>query len=739
MARIIVTSRYLKSGNKKNLSNYVKYIATRTGAVRNEVNEKILPVTDNQKQLIENLLKDFPEGKDMFEYDDYVKDPNQKTASKLIGEIIERNSDRIANRENYVKYLGNRPGAVKLGEHGLFSQEDKPIDLKAAAKEIANHKGTVWTHVVSLRRDNAEQTGYTDLNSWRELVKRKIPVIAEASKISMKNLRWYAAFHDKETNPHVHIVVYSTNPKEGFLTNKGIEKIRSAFANDIYHDELYELYGRQTALRDDLKNESAKLMHTLGENIRTGNSETNDLIKSVAKLSERLSNCKGKLYYKYLPPEIKKTVDDIIFQLAGNDSIQKMYELWCEMEQHKHDIYSSAKVNFPPMTENKSFDSVKNMIIKTVSEMRTIPADPFNFDLPEPSDDDYSFEIDIEPLPEPEEYPQETTPLSGSNDIFKSVSKDDSKAKEYYEKALAGFKGIEASGQADDNLLYKIGQMYKRGLGTDIDTKTAIDYFRRAAELNNKNALRTIALEYISGENIEQDIDKGIEMLTDLSDSGDNLAAYKLGRIYLAGEVVFKDVGKAEKYLQQAAGGGNEFAVYSLAKLYLMDEKKDISKAAQLLEKACGCETIKSYAAYTYAKLLTDDNEFCDAEKAISHLEETAEDNNWFSFLLGQIYAFGKGGIERDKEKAVEWLTKSAEAGNEYAGALIQHIDDYEQAQLVDSIFVLFVNLSRLIEDDYSRSQRRVEAQVDWKLRKVMDQKKEALGIKTDNSFYFDY
>ena len=124
--------------------------------------------------------------------------------------------------------------------------------------------------------------------------------------------------------------------------------------------------------------------------------------------------------------------------------------------------------------------------------------------------------------------------------------------------------------------------------------------------------------------------------------------------------------------------------MYALAKLYLMDEKKDISKAAQLLEKACGFETIKPYAAYTYAKLLTDDDEFRDEEKAISLLEETADDNNWCSFLLGQIYAFGKGEIERDKEKAAEWLTKSAEAGNEYAGALLQHIDDYEQAQLVD-------------------------------------------------------
>ena len=914
MAKIIVTSRYLKSGSKGNLSNYVKYIATRPGSVSNSSNREIKPVTDNQKQFIEKLLKDFPEGKEMFEYDDYISKPSEVTASKLIGEIIERNSDRIANRKNFVGYLGKRPGVVKLGEHGLFSQEDKPIDLKAVAKEISAHKGNVWTHVVALRRDNAEKTGYTDLNSWRELVKRNIPKIAEASKIDMKNLKWYAAFHDKETNPHVHIIVYSTDPREGFLTNKGIEKIRSAFANDIYHDELYNLYGRQTALRDDLKKESAKLMHKLAENIRTGNSVTNDLIKSVAKLSEQLSNCKGKLYYKYLPPEVKKTVDDIFSQLAGNESIQKMYELWCEMEQQKHDIYSSAKVNFPPMTENKTFVSVRNMIIKTVSEFETVPSEPANFYPPEPSDDgsgdDYSFEIDTEPLTNPVEYPHDITPVTGNyyinwskeykaackliyakesgNDDFdkaeklllseagkgnvlalfdlgrfytaekferkddsrsesyyadalkgfmqlqgkdeyeklhayicyrigkmycyglgtakdeaeafkwfeksavagnkfaqfsigncyyygsgieqnyekafrwykasaeqgqpyaqyalaqmysrgEAVLKDDAKAKEYYEKALAGFKGIEASGQADDNLLYKIGQMYKQGLGTDTDTKTALDYFRRAAELNNKNAQRTMALEYISGGNIEQDIDKGIEMLTELADGGDNLAAYKLGRIYLAGEVVFKDVGKAEKYLQQAAGGGNEFAMYALAKLYLMDEKKDISKAAQLLEKTCDFETIKPYAAYTYAKLLTDDNKFRDSEKAISLLEETAEDNNWCSFLLGQIYAYGKGGIARDKEKAVVWLARSADAGNEYAGALLQHIDDYEQSQLVDSIFGLFVNLSRLIEDDYSRSQRGVEAQVDRKLRKVMDQKKAELGIKADGNIHFDY
>ena len=369
MPKIIVTSRYLKSVSKKNISNYVKYIATRPGSIVNDLDRKKLPATDSQKALINDLLKDFPEGKDIYEYEDYIHLPNQETASRLIKEIVERNADRIENRKNYVDYLAKRPGVVKAGAHGLFSQEDKPIDLNAVAKEIANHKGNVWTHVVAMRRDNAEQTGYTDLNSWRELVKRKIPVIAEASKIDIRNLKWYAAFHDKETNPHVHIIVYSTDPKEGFLTNKGIEKIRSAFVNDIYHDELYNLYGRQTALRDDLKNESKMLMHKLAAEIQNSDNITEELTASVQTLAKQLNSYSGRKYYKYLPKHIKKTVDDIFEQLAANETIREMYKLWCDIEQQKHDVYSSAKVTFPSMAHNTAFSSVRNMIIKTISEM----------------------------------------------------------------------------------------------------------------------------------------------------------------------------------------------------------------------------------------------------------------------------------------------------------------------------------------------------------------------------------
>ncbi len=310
MPKIFVTSRYLKCGSKKNLKNYVKYIATREGVVRT-----------------------------------------------------------VSKRENYVGYIANRPGTVKFNSHGLFNEKNEPINLEKIAKEIADHRGNVWTHVVSLRRDDAQKMGYDNLKAWRDLVIRQIPNIAKNQKIDLKNLRWYAAFHDKKTNPHVHIIVYSENEREGFLTNHGIEKIRSGFANDIYSDELHHLYEQQTDLRNLLKKESEQLMKSLAKSISENNIFDAELMNLVAKLHGLLADSKGKKVYGYLKSDVKKTVDEIFMRLASNESVKKMYNLWCEMEQQKHDVYSSAKVQFPKLVDNKEFRSVKNMIVQTVMQM----------------------------------------------------------------------------------------------------------------------------------------------------------------------------------------------------------------------------------------------------------------------------------------------------------------------------------------------------------------------------------
>ena len=163
--------------------------------------------------------------------------------------------------------------------------------------------------------------------------------------------------------------MYSTNEREGFLTEHGIEKIRSSFMNDIYADELKHLYQQQTDTRDLLKAESAKLMKKLADGINGEEYVDTEIVVLLRKLHGQLRNTKGKKVYGYLQKDTKRTVDEIFFRLAQNESIQKMYRLWCDMEQSKHDFYSSAKVEFPSMVDNEQFKSVKNMIVKTVAEL----------------------------------------------------------------------------------------------------------------------------------------------------------------------------------------------------------------------------------------------------------------------------------------------------------------------------------------------------------------------------------
>ena len=572
MPKIIVTSRYLKSGSKKNLANYVRYVATREGSVAVKNIDENAPATKNQQELILSLLNDFPDSKELFEYEDYVKKPNLKNGSALISEVIDRNMDRLTNRRNYVGYLANRPGSVKLGSHGLFNEKDEPIDLEKVAKEVADHGGNVWTHVVSLRRDDAQKMGYDNLTAWRDLVIRQIPNIAKNSKINIANLKWYAAFHDKKTNPHVHIIVYSENEREGFLTNYGIEKIRSSFANDIYADELHHLYEQQTDLRNLLKKESEQLMKQLAEKISQDNNFDAELMNLVAKLHTQLAESKGKKVYGYLKSDAKKTVDEIFARLADNESVKKMYDLWCEMEQQKHDVYSSAKVDFPSLVDNKEFKSVKNMIVQTVLQM----------DFP-------VHEIESE---------EQTT-----------LSQED------------------------------------------------------------------------------------MERLIKRADSGDVFACYKLGKIYLRGEIVNQDLDKAEKYLLSAED--NEFTQYALGKLYLQKEKYDI-------------------------------------QKAISYFEKSADKNMQASYQLGRLYFFGADGLEKDEEKAMEFLNLSTEQGNEYAQNFIDNTEHFENEMLANTIFSLFVNLSRCIEDDYHHKFQSGRKMIDSKLRRVIQEKKQSLGIKNE-------
>lgn len=344
MPKIIVTSRYIKPNAHKCFGNYIKYIATREGVA----------IPENKREI---------------------------------------------DREIFINYLDSRPQS-----HGLFTGTDEKIVLDKAAKEVSNHQGTIWTHIVSLRREDAERMGYNTLDAWRYLVRRHISDIAEAQKILPENLRWYAAFHNKKTNPHVHIVVYSQNPKEGYLTNVGIEKIRSAFANDIYKDELQNLYQQQTVVRDKLRSEAKFVMKNLLSELQNSKFENKHLEELVLKLHSQLRYSKGKKIYGYLQPNVKKTVDEIVAELAKNPVLKKMYEEWCELEQRKYKSYTSALQKFPQLEENKLFKPIKNAVIRAVLDMQYPVSEP-NFESDELS------ETDSTP-------PQNNTQSSVQNAIF---------------------------------------------------------------------------------------------------------------------------------------------------------------------------------------------------------------------------------------------------------------------------------------------------------------------------------
>ena len=908
MSQLIVTSRYLKSGNQKNKTkrrNYTKYIATReTVEIRSQkFVDRNANATKNQEQLINDLINDFPESKRYLEYEDYEREPTIENAGELISTIVERNADVVGNRQNFVGYMAMRPGVEKRGSHGLFNEKNEPIILNQAANEIAEHKGNVWSHVVSLRREDAVRLGYDNSDAWRELVKRHISDIAKAQNIPLCNLKWYAAYHDTTHHPHIHLLVYSTNPKQGFLTKAGIDKIRSAFANDIFHDDLQSIYQEQTVSRDELKavskNEFESIVNMIASNDRT-DPQLEELIR---KLYIKLQNVKGKKVYGYLPKEIKETVNKIFSELAKDENIRQLYDKWCSLERLKCKTYTQKEKELPSLTDNKVFQPVRNMIIRTVLNMKPFDVNT-EIEGSEPNDeyiDNTPQNVlplfdEAEPLEEKEtdesaaaikyyikwndQYKKACKLIYGKdaklNDFKKAeqlllsesqrgnvladydlgklystdklgerneetsiakytralqgflqiepnskklkpyvqyrigkmfcyglgteqdyekafewfersakqknkfaqfslanlyyygsgiekdlsqaflwyqksssqgqpyaaysiaqmyrygeyVTKDNDTAQRYYQQALSGFLKIENNDMANDDLFYKLGQMFKLGLGTNSDVTKAIEYFRRSAEMNNKNGLfeygkalligehipqntdsavkllekavklknsnakRFLALEYISGEHLEQDIEKGIALLTECADSGDVIASYRLGKIYLQGEIMFQNLDKAERYLLLAED--NEYVQYALAKLYLQEEKYDI-------------------------------------QKAVNYFENCADKNHWASYQLGRIYLFGAAELTKDKEQAIEWFTKSANDGNEYAQAMLDNISKFENDLLANTIFSLFVSLSRCIQDSYDNDHKVLQSRVDRKLMRVIRKKKMELGEKEEN------
>ena len=549
MARLIVKSPYIRCGGGQSAGGYLKYIATRE---RVEIIPDDRPPTNKQEQLLAKLVADFPDAQELMEYEDYLSHPTKATASALITLTLESNWDRLSSMEGYAKYIALRPRAERLGEHGLFGDDDA-VDLAAVADELDRYNGNVWTHIISLHREDAARLGYDHADAWRTLLRTHRNDIAAAMKIPPEDFCWYAAFHDEGNHPHVHIMAWSVEPDQAYLSKDGIRQIKSTLTNQIFRQELLHVYEQKSTSRDELVSEARKAMLELAKAMREMTCIHPEAEQMIWDLSRQLGQVGGRKTYGYLPKPMKKLVDEIVDQMVRLPTVDACYQTWWELQCQVEDYYSEGKKRLrPPLSQQKEFRQIKNAVINEAEHIRM---NRISFEDEEMQDDGERIS---------------TYDMSYECQDLQSVANDESFPLVERDEAAEQLEQLAESGDAYAQ--YIIGTAYRDGGLLIPDTVKAQKFLERAAEQDLDVAQYALGKLYLSDDADVHDSAKGIYWLKRSADNGNDYAAYRLGKEYLSGKNVSKDAAAAVGYLWQAANDGNAYAQYLLGKLYLMGE-----------------------------------------------------------------------------------------------------------------------------------------------------------------------
>ena len=686
MPKIIFTSRYMKDAPAAQLANYVKYIATREGVEKIDESKRELPATVAQKKLIAQLLKDFPEANNMLEYEDFKRHPTIGTASEFISTVLEWNQDQLSDRENYVDYLANRPRVERVGEHGLFTDSGIPVVISKVQDEVKNHQGPVWTHVVSLRREDAARLGYDSGKQWRELLRSKRAMLSKYMKIDSENLRWYAAFHNESYHPHVHIMVFSAKDNDGYLTEPAIEAMRSELAHSIFRQDFANLYEEQNQARVDLKKEAEQVMKELLGQLEQGVLVSPEIERRICLLAGRLQKTNGKKVYGYLKADVKKLVDQIVDELAKEPGVEKLYQTWGEWNNQILQFYSNRHPPLPPLSKHPQFKSIKNMVIV---EALQIGSHHFIFD-EEPEEQ------------EPEEQAQEEielTELLQENGVAELPEEAES-----YEASLemnTPEREVASNSYVGNQSYVKWSKEYQEARSclygseeTEPDFERAFQLFQQEAEKGNALAMYDLARMFADGLGREADPNAAqdwyakalvafMEAESSAKERQKPYLQYRIGKMYAAGLGTEQDYGKAAEWFARAVRQNHKYAQYSLAGLYYRGQgvEQDYRKARNLYQ--CSAEQENPYASYELAKMYRDGiGAEPDGQQAATYFEwafqgflalEKKSHDDKLQYRLGQMFYTGTG-TKKEETKAVEFWQKAARLGNANAQyALASH------------------------------------------------------------------
>lgn len=545
MAGLIVKSPYLKCGGGSSVSGYLRYIGTRE---RVEILPDDRPPTRKQEQLITKLTKDFPEAKGLGEYSDYKDKPTKANASVFITRALEENWSQVQQSDGYMKYIATRPRAERLGDHGLFGDEET-VNLEQAMRELDQYNGNVWTHILSLKREDAARLGYDNAKAWRNLLRANRNEIAAAMNIQPNHFRWYAAFHDEGKHPHVHMMAWSTVPGEAYLTRDGIRNIKSALTNQIFKQEMLHTYEQKSQSRDELVREARRAIRQFTQEMTRSICTAPEIEQKMEQLAGQLKTVKGKKSYGYLPKFVKKTVDEVVDKLEELPAVRECYDRWCRLQGEVESYYHDKPRERKKLSQEKEFRQIKNAVIQEAERIRL---------------GEFSFEDDdLSQTDEPEHVQNES---QACRELWRIIRNEDISL-DYRDRAAEEMERLAERGDA--HAQYRMGQLYRDGPLLIPDNRKAKHWLTQAAKQGLSEAQYALGKLLLSDDWEMRDTDEGIRWLKQAAENGSHFAAYRLGKEYLEGTAVNKDTTRAVDWFTKSAEAGNQYAQYMLGKLQL--------------------------------------------------------------------------------------------------------------------------------------------------------------------------
>lgn len=726
MAKLITKFKYLKPNVQLSVGGYAKYIATREGVDKIDESFKLTSVSVKQQQFIQKILKDFPDSKDSLEYEDYIKNPTVGNASEFITRTMEDNAYEVKQTKTYADYIATRPGAQKFGTHGLFTDDGVQVKLNEVSENLNQYGGNVWTVIISLRREDAERLGFNTGERWRDMLRSQTSLISENFHVPMQNLKWYAAFHNESHHPHVHLMVYSAEEKQAYLSKQGVMKLRSSFAKDIFAQDLLCIYEKQTEYRDELKGNIHEIVAEIISKINSGVYDNPKLEEMLLNLANRLTKTSGKKVYGYLKSDVKAIIDSIVDEIASDERISALYDLWYEQRESVIKTYTDALPKRVSLSQNKEFKSIKNAVMQEAMNIvtnRIITAD-YEENTNEKS------ESDFEPSDEETEPPltdKEKTSLMWQ--YYKKAKALLVRDNEDYDPNTAVEFLIGSAKLGCGVAKYRLGKMLLQGKDVPKNVDYALRWLEESVSEGNEFAEYLLGKTYLKGEDVEQDVIRAEDLIRKSSAQGNKYAKYTLGKSLLDGELFLQNIPEAIKLITESADSGFALAQYLLGKLLYKGEilPQDLKRAIEYLEKTA--EQKNSYAAYLVGKIRLTEEAVKDIPKAIRNFEIAAENGNHYAeYMLGKLYLYGKE-VEYDYAKAMAYITASAEHGNQYAAQLLHSIKFNRNRYAALGSLRLLGQISRIIQNRLEDKRKGKQYSVDRKLRRKIEEKKLAQGL----------